>query len=100
MANASYFELLRDPRWQRKRLEILQRDGWACTACRATDRQLHVHHNGYLKGKKPWEYEDWNLVTLCDDCHEKATGSIAHLKESLSRLDPALVDSVRGYIDA
>lgn len=30
---------------------------------------LQVHHNYYLLGKLPWEYEDDALVTLCNWCH-------------------------------
>ena len=32
---------------------------------------LNVHHNYYIEGHKPWEYEDEALVTLCEDCHKK-----------------------------
>jgi len=32
---------------------------------------LNVHHNYYIRGKKPWEYPDDALVTLCEDCHKK-----------------------------
>jgi len=28
----TYKEKLLDPRWQKKRLEVLERDGWACRA--------------------------------------------------------------------
>lgn len=67
---SKYSELLRDPRWQKKRLEILQRDDWHCQRCGAKDQTLHVHHCYYGKGKKPWEYENTSLLTLCLDCHE------------------------------
>ena len=32
---------------------------------------LNVHHKYYVRGKKPWEYYDDALVTLCADCHKK-----------------------------
>ena len=67
--NKSYKELLKDPRWQKKRLEILNRDRWQCMACWDTETPLNVHHIEYNKGKKPWEYDDGDLITLCDDCH-------------------------------
>lgn len=66
---SNYSELLKDPRWQKKRLEILQRDNWACTVCRNTERTLHVHHTRYLYNKDPWDYDDMHLITLCDSCH-------------------------------
>lgn len=65
----TYSEKLRDPRWQRKRLEILQRDNFTCRDCHAKDKTLHVHHCLYEKGD-PWETDDRFLLTLCEGCHE------------------------------
>jgi hypothetical protein len=31
---------------------------------------LNVHHRYYVKGRRPWEYPNFSLVTLCRDCHE------------------------------
>lgn len=67
----AYRELLRDPRWQKRRLEIFARDHWTCQACRATTRELQVHHKWYVQGKMPWEVPSQALVTLCVTCHGK-----------------------------
>lgn len=68
-----YLEALASPQWQKKRLEIMQRDNFTCQFCGCKDRTLHIHHKVYEKGKKPWEYEDKDLITLCDRCHEEET---------------------------
>jgi hypothetical protein len=39
----SYADLLKDPRWQKKRLEVLESNGWACEACGSATKTLHVH---------------------------------------------------------
>lgn len=65
-----YSEKLKDPRWQRKRLEIFERDGWTCRGCYDEKNTLAVHHLKYLPGKDPWDYPDELLLTLCKDCHE------------------------------
>lgn len=65
-----YWQLLQDPRWQRKRLEILEIWEWRCQCCQATDITLHVHHRYYVPGRMPWEYPNWAFVALCVDCHE------------------------------
>lgn len=44
--------------------------------------ELHVHHCYYISGRKPWEYEDALLITLCKKCHETVEG----LKRNLSLL--------------
>lgn len=59
-----------DPRWQKKRLEILERDDFACRLCGRSDKTLHVHHQYYITGNDVWDYYDSALTTLCCDCHE------------------------------
>ena len=65
----NYSELLRDPRWQKKRLEVLQRDSFRCTDCGDETSTLHVHHLLYKQNKMPWEYLNCDLTTLCENCH-------------------------------
>lgn len=70
----TYAEQLKDPRWQKKRLEILDRDGFACVFCGSglnNGTTLHVDHKRY--GRTPWEVDNDALQTLCEDCHERVT---------------------------
>lgn len=67
---SNYSDKLKSPKWQKKRLEILQRDNFTCCNCGDTERTLHVHHESYIKGKEPWDYPNKNFTTLCDMCHE------------------------------
>lgn len=88
---SSYAEKLKDPRWQKKRLEVLQRDQWACRLCDATDKTLHVHHRIYLPYRDPWEYDEAFLETLCADCHEGRSdlrGDIDDLLTALVKSSP------------
>lgn len=64
----TYSEKLKDPRWQRKRLEIFQRDEWKCLGCGTADTTLHVHHLKY--SGEPWDVENEFLETLCEKCHD------------------------------
>ncbi len=70
MTKSNYSQLLLDPRWQKKRLEILSRDEFVCQRCFVGNSTLHVHHCYYNKGTPPWEYPSSSLVTLCKDCHD------------------------------
>ena len=65
----NYSDKLRSPQWQKKRLQILNRDKFTCKLCKDTETELHVHHKFYEKGKQPWEYPDNVFVTLCKHCH-------------------------------
>ena len=56
-----------DPRWQKKRLEVLQRDEWKCVACEDSQSTLHVHHF-YYEGEL-WDVDAQFMQTLCESCH-------------------------------
>jgi hypothetical protein len=66
----TYGEKLKSPKWQKKRLEVLQRDKFTCTNCGSKEKQLHVHHKVYIFNNEPWDYENEFYTTLCYDCHE------------------------------
>jgi len=68
--NKKYSEKLKDPRWQKKRLAVFERDKWRCQACGEEELTLAVHHLRYVPGKEPWEYNNNDLLTLCENCHE------------------------------
>jgi hypothetical protein len=80
----TYSEKLRDPRWQRKRLSIMQRDGWQCRNCDAVEKTLTVHH--FLYSGDPWETEDNLLITLCEDCHKQRQEFDSDSKRMLANL--------------
>lgn len=66
----SYADKFKDPRWQKKRLEVLARDCWQCQNCGSDSSTLNAHHRYYVSRRDPWCYPDDCYVTLCDDCHE------------------------------
>lgn len=67
-----YIEKLRDPRWQKRRLEVFEAAKFSCECCGDTKRTLHVHHLRYVKCE-PWEAKDEDLECLCEVCHEFRT---------------------------
>lgn len=64
-----------DPRWRKKREEILKRDSHKCRNC-GSEKNLQVHHRQYHYNKvtgfakQIWDYKDKFLITLCKACHE------------------------------
>lgn len=58
-----------DPRWQKKRLKIFERDNFTCQKCFETDITLHLHHRRYLRDADVWDCPDELLITLCAKCH-------------------------------
>lgn len=91
---SDYTDKLKDPRWQKKRLEIMQRDGFRCFICESGSETLNVHHKLYLQGREYWEYTDDQLVTLCEKDH-KAIHSVWPGSEATFGLS-ALFQAVSG----
>lgn len=70
----TYQEKLKHPKWQKKRLEILERDKFMCCLCGDTETTLNVHHLEYTGN--PWDAASEKLQTLCEHCH----GAISYYK--------------------
>lgn len=83
-----YMERLRDPRWQRNRLAILERAEWRCEGCGTREVNLQIHHGYYERGLMPWEYPAEALYCLCDDCHERAESMKAEAYRELGLIAP------------
>lgn len=81
MTKLDYAALRLDPKWQKRRLEIMQRDGFKCVDCERDDRTLNVHHAYYVTGRMPWQYPSFALATLCAKCHKARHGELAEDEE-------------------
>lgn len=95
-----FWQHYKDPRWQMRRLEVMQRFGFSCAVCLRSDKELHVHHKHYVTGRKPWEYADDELLCVCKDCHEQYTELSREIRASLGALDYGEQMQVLGYIQA
>lgn len=80
MAKKSYYEKLKDPRWQKKRLEVMEYNDFSCELCGDNESTLNVHHKEYFKGHEPWDYEIKQLACLCENCHEASHEEVDLLK--------------------
>jgi hypothetical protein len=99
---ATYWELLKHPKWQEARLRVLGRCGFKCEHCGSGEHTLHVHHAYYRKGAKPWEYPADALMALCESCHARMhqkRADLDHLLAILSR-DPTKMERLEGYAQA
>lgn len=100
LMSKTYYEMLLDPRWQRKRLEILQAADFRCVDCGSAEKTLHVHHMYYEKGRKPWEYEIWTLRCLCEDCHLSVQETQADIARAIADMYTHDLTIVRGFIES
>lgn len=88
MRSKTYFEKLKDPRWQKKRLEALSLAEFMCHRCYSEEETLHVHHRQYFKGREPWEYDVHQLEVLCESCHKAE-----HDEEDILQLAASFIES-------
>lgn len=94
MEKVKYSEKLKDPRWQKKRLAILERDLWTCRWCGDKGTTLHVHHIFYLPGREPWNIPDGFLITLCERCHKLSDISYENPPHSILEIIGSLLDDL------
>lgn len=96
-----YSDKLKDPKWQKKRLEILQRDEWMCQSCYDNENTLHVHHRRYLSNVEPWDYPNELLITLCENCHNLENEKIKGVCDDLigAIKDKFLADDIKRITD-
>lgn len=84
MGNQTYTKKLSHPKWQRKRLEIMQRDDFKCRICNDDENELNVHHLYYVSGKAVYEYDNECLVTLCEKCHTATHNEISKISSLIA----------------
>lgn len=84
MNSTAYAELLKDPRWQKNRLMIMERDDWSCQVCGSNTGSLAVHHRTYIPSTLPWDYPNDLLATLCEPCHSVEAEDISDALRELS----------------
>lgn len=68
---SKFSEMYKHPRWQKKRLEIMSKNGFICDMCCDTNTTLNVHHRWYKQNRYPWEYPDFCFQVLCENCHRE-----------------------------
>lgn len=97
----SYDKKLKSPKWQRKRLKIMDRDNFSCCICGDNTSSLNVHHLFYDKEiKQPYDYPDDSLLTVCDNCHNDIHSSkIGAYSLILMNLFVKLTDSDRSFVN-
>ena len=61
-------------KWTDKRAKILKRDCYECQNCRRyykTKEARVVHHIYFFFFFRELGLQNWNLVSLCNECHNK-----------------------------
>lgn len=115
---SDFYDQYKDPRWQKKRLEIMERDGFMCQCCGESKSELNVHHKKYIKDKDLWDYDNKYLVTLCSNCHKEThltkdrindiicevpelfLDNLCDLLPSVTRLDPYKQSALKDFINS
>ena len=66
-------KLWRRDEWFQFSERVKKRDGYKCFECSRTSKEttLQVHHELYIKDRKPWEYPLSDCRTLCKGCHAR-----------------------------
>jgi len=96
----TYYEQIKSPLWQRKRLEVLEANDFQCQTCLSVDEELHIHHPLYRRGAMIWEYKVSELQCLCHKCHKEVHAIDERLKQSMALLCGFHKLRLLGFADA
>jgi len=67
---SKYSKKYLDPKWQKFRLQVFERDNFKCVRCNSSEHTLHAHHTFYHDvDADPWDYNLESVLTLCEYCH-------------------------------
>ena len=103
----SYANKLRDPRWRKLRMDVLNMRGHKCQDCgrgngeRAMESdepldecRLEVHHGYYVPQCEPWDYPVYALIVLCGACHHHRHTIEREVAKALARLSTDTLEKV------
>lgn len=108
----TYAEKLRDIRWFEFREAFVKRQPLSadyrhfCCDCGVEDgtdgpeSKLNVHHRHYIDGKEPWEYEDQDLLLICDKCHGYIHETETRARNLVRSLEPHECFEFRQLLEA
>jgi 5-methylcytosine-specific restriction endonuclease McrA len=67
---AWYNQYLKSPEWRQRRHLVMARAKGICEGC-GIERAVHVHHLNYDRAGNEFL---WDLVAVCNECHDRAHG--------------------------
>lgn len=87
--------------WAGKRTQALKRDGYMCAVCKRYGKRKPatvVHHIRPIEFFWELRLKLWNLISLCDECHNKMHDRQTHQltaegQKLIERYPPPLSDS-------
>lgn len=89
-------------RWKQKRELILRRDKHLCREHQRYGKRIDatmVHHIYPALEYPEWEFASWNLISLCNDCHEamhvRITGELTDKGKALQKRTPPSLERLR-----
>jgi len=97
--DASYSDLLKDPRWTAKADAVKARADRQCQDCGASGVPLDAHHCWYRRGCAPWQYPLDSMRSLCRKCHQQRAAIEHAARMQLSRLRLNDIAAITGALD-
>lgn len=85
--------------WRQFSRTIKASRGKFCECCRRADVTLHAHHAFYEPGKKLWEYDQADMVVLCEGCHKGLHEELKKFRKFVfTKMTPAAARTVNGAL--
>lgn len=67
----TYSQKLKSDQWIEFARRMKENANYSCQVCRRGKVILQVHHWFYEYGREPWEYDQEEVIVLCEGCHKE-----------------------------
>ena len=88
----TYAEKLKSPLWQKKRLQVFDRDNWTCQKYKIRGGKLHPHHIQNFAEHPELRFEVSNGITLSEKAHREFHKKYGKSNNTLEQLLDFLKD--------
>lgn len=98
LGKASYDEQISSPHWLAFSKKMLAKFD-ACQCCHRSDIRRQVHHLFYDWERKLWEYDEKEVVVLCELCHRELHDGLKDFRKYVFRfLTPKALKTLNGAL--
>jgi len=85
--------------WRNFSREVKSARGKFCQSCRRQDVILHAHHSFYVPGRKLWEYEQQDMVVLCEGCHRELHAELQKFRKFVfTKMNATVASTINGAL--
>lgn len=70
-----------------------------CESCGEPADFYQFHHRRYIEGREPWEYDDGDMLLVCESCHDRIHRVEKRIREWVLSVEPYILYQFEDFLD-